>query len=98
MYPTDLPTTSHPLPLGMPIYKLILGRTQAFAILSQSADDYLPYQYVDFDGTCVAKFIQLLEIAAEFLTQNCYLSCPETVNASQPPAFDTETLKGALAA
>lgn len=53
-YPADLPTTGHPLPLGMPIYELILGRTQAFAILSQSADDYLPYQYyVDFTNTCV---------------------------------------------
>ncbi len=52
-----------PSPLGMPEFELVLGKPRSFAILSQVTDHYLPSMSVDFTGSRVAKYMELLDMA-----------------------------------
>ena len=76
----------------MPEFELVLGKPRSFAILSQATDHYLPSMPVDFTGSRVAKYMELLEMAKELRHQRHYLSCPDKCYAFQPILLQTAKL------
>jgi hypothetical protein len=81
-----------PSPLGLPEFELELGKPRSFAILSQATEHYLPSMTVDFTGSRVAKYMELLEMAKELRHQKHYLSCPDKCYAFQPILLQTANL------
>jgi hypothetical protein len=81
-----------PSPLGMPEFELVLGKPRSFAILSLATEHYLPSMTVDFTGSRVAKYMELLEMAQELRHQKHCLSCPDKCYAFQPILLQTANL------